>query len=94
MSKGRKMGQHQGGGGQGHVRQDGSGNSNVLPADVATWKGMPDGHDKFVFAVKHRPGIDGRPVTIAEDMRQHPQVYGFADSAAAAVWINDNELAK
>ena len=79
------------------VKQDSAYVSNVTQADVDAFKALPgvtvaDKNAQFVFIVKGRLGVDGKPVKISEDMVLAPARYGFADKAAAQVFINSVEM--
>jgi hypothetical protein len=96
--KGSKMGQHGARGGK--VRQDGSGESQITDADLAEFMRLKNGGDAtarqaFLFIIGHRRvGKDSKPLNVSGDMRLYPAKYGFADSAAAAEWQAQVELAK
>jgi hypothetical protein len=85
-------------GGNRQVTKDGAGESQITDADLQTFmalKNAPPSNAAWQFIIgKHHIGKDGKPVAVAEDMRQHPAKYGFADSASAAEWQGSVELAK
>lgn len=76
------------------VRQDSAYVSNVSDADFAHFMAIPDmTRAKFVGCIKFLVGVNGRRVQINEDMRLAPARYGFKDSADAARWQSDLQMA-
>lgn len=80
------------------VQQDKTYISNVAQADfdkfMAGNKQPALSRANFVLCIKHLIGVNGKPVQISADMALAPTRYGFADRAAAQVWINAVELIK
>ncbi len=85
--------------GQHHVVQDGAGASQITPTDLATFKQLKAAADyplgtveartaafQFIISKRHT-GLDGKPLQVGEDMRQHYSTYGFASTTEAAGFI-------